>query len=315
MKGVKDLMEKKEKPIEKKEESIEDTKHWHHGFYSAYMLELRDDANYLDIETEHPFGEFPLRADLYILKVKEHKIDNEIAEIFRLCNVIEYKSPKDSISTEDYHQLMTYANMCGYPSKQRTGYLTEEITATLVCHSYPGKFIKRLKALGFCIEERTKGIYDVYNNNVFPTQLIVIDELEKEKYLFLSAISLDAKDENLKAFAAEGNKLKGKKDKNNFERVFNLSRQIKPDYYKESTNEGNGEDKMIPELREYFKEDLKAEYVSGEETGSLNTRKQYVRKLWKKGMSLSELAEFAETDESTIQSWLDEEDTPKSNLS
>jgi hypothetical protein len=244
---------------------------------------------------------------------------------------------------EDYHQLMAYANICGYPSKQRTGYPTEEITATLVCHSHPRKFIKKLKELGFCIEERTKGIYDVYNNSVFPTQIIVIDKLEKEKYLFLSAISLKAEDENLKAFAAEGNKLKGKKDKNNFERVFNLSRQIKPDYYKKSTSEGNGEDKMIPELREYFKEDLKAEYVSGEQTGFMRgeetgfkrgeetgfrrgeesgfrrgeetTLKQSVRKLSKKGMSLSELAEFAETDESTIQSWLDEDEAKSTGLS
>jgi flagellar biosynthesis/type III secretory pathway protein FliH len=92
---------------------------------------------------------------------------------------------------------------------------------------------------------------------------------------------------------------------------------------------------MIPELREYYKEELKAEYASGEQNGFMRgeeigfrrgeetgfrrgeetTLKQSVRKLWKKGMSLSELAEFAETDESTIQSWLDEEDDLKANLS
>jgi hypothetical protein len=101
--------------------------------------------------------------------------------------------------------------------------------------------------------------------------------------------------------------------------VLDQSHQVKPDYYDNSAKEGNGEDKMIPELREYYKEDLKAEFkrgeTRGEETGSLNTRKQIVKNLWKNGMCLSELAKVAETDESTIQSWLDEGDASKSNLS
>jgi hypothetical protein len=303
----------------KKKESKKKRNFRHPGFCAACMLELREDAKYLEIEEEYSFAQFPLRSDLLVLKVKEHQIHKEIGKIFRTCNVIEYKSPTDPISIEDYHQLIAYANICAYSSKNRTSYPAKEITATLVYHSYPDKTVEELKEFGFCIEERTKGIYDVINDSPIPAQMLVIDELEKEKYLFLSAISQTSKDKDLKAFVNEGQKLKDKDDKYNFERVLDQSHQVKPDYYDNSAKEGNGEDKMIPELREYYKEDLKAEFkrgeTRGEETGSLNTRKQIVKNLWKNGMCLSELAKVAETDESTIQSWLDEGDASKSNLS
>jgi hypothetical protein len=325
MKEVKDLMRKKKNP--KKKETKKKRNFRHPGFCAACILELREDANYLEIEEEHSFAQFPLRSDLLILKVKEHKIDKDIGKIFRTCNVIEYKSPTDPISIDDYHQLTAYANICAYSSKNRTKYPAKEITATLVYHSYPDKTIEELKEFGFCIEERPKGIYDVINDSPIPTQIVVIDDLEKDKYLFFSAISQTSKDNDLKAFVDEGQKLKDKDDKYNFERVLDQSHKVKPDYYDYSHKEENGEDKMIPELREYYKDDLKAEFKRGEirgeetgfkrgeETGSLNTRKQIVKNLWKNGMSLSELAKIAETEESTIQAWLDEDETSKSNLS
>jgi hypothetical protein len=174
-----------EKKIESKKKNYR-----YPGFLAAFMQELKEDAKYLEIQEQDSFALYPLYVNLLILRDKEHKVKNEIGKIFRTCNVLAYRSSTDPISIEDYHQLMFHAHVCAwFLPKSGISYPAKEITATLVYDTYPLDVIKELKEFGFSIEERAKGIYDVLSNSVFSTQIIVIDELEKEKYLFLSAIS------------------------------------------------------------------------------------------------------------------------------
>ena len=70
---------------------------WHPGFYAGMELELR--GYHLDFEAEHELTRGPLYIDILIIrKLMDERIDNEIGEIFRKHNIVEYKSPDDELS-------------------------------------------------------------------------------------------------------------------------------------------------------------------------------------------------------------------------
>ncbi len=120
-------------------------KQWHEGFYGAMELEFKDDASNLTFTREHYLSKEPLRMDLLVIKKEIDKpIVNEIGHIFRKHNVIEYKSPNDNLSIDDYVKTVGYA--CLYKSLADTvdGIDLQDITLTLVRDRYPREMIKKL---------------------------------------------------------------------------------------------------------------------------------------------------------------------------
>ena len=89
---------------------------WHPGFCAAAGLELKESIEYLEIIQEYGLSKEPLRIDLLIVKKtdKDNKlvdIKNEIGHIMRKYNIIEYKSPEDSLTIDDYAKTIAYANL------------------------------------------------------------------------------------------------------------------------------------------------------------------------------------------------------------
>ena len=80
---------------------------WHPAFVSAMKLELIEDAEYLDYTSEYNLNTKPLEMDLLIVKKeKDVEIKNEIGKIFRTHNIIEYKSPDDSMNLNTYMKVI-----------------------------------------------------------------------------------------------------------------------------------------------------------------------------------------------------------------
>lgn len=72
---------------------------WHPAFCSAIKLELAADKKYLEYTNEYNLTRKPLQIDLLIIKkAKEYQVKNEIGRIFRTHNIMEYKSPEDSLN-------------------------------------------------------------------------------------------------------------------------------------------------------------------------------------------------------------------------
>ena len=70
---------------------------WHPAAVQAFGNELEDYRKNLAIEAEHQLTTEPLRIDVLIIKKKRDVvIKKNIAQIFRLCNIIEFKSPDDT---------------------------------------------------------------------------------------------------------------------------------------------------------------------------------------------------------------------------
>lgn len=109
--------------MEQKEKTIQ----WHPVFLAGIQIELGDEAKYLSFEAEHQLGTKQMAIDVLIKKEKER--------------VIEYKSPTDYLSVDDFYKVYGYA--CFYKSDVPNvdSISIEELTITLVSTSYPRKLI------------------------------------------------------------------------------------------------------------------------------------------------------------------------------
>jgi hypothetical protein len=87
---------------------------WHPGFYGAVEVELWQNKADLEFEREYNLGKEPLRTDLLIIKKHaDVQIENEIGHIFKRFNIIEYKSPDDAMSIDDYYKTIGYKEFSG----------------------------------------------------------------------------------------------------------------------------------------------------------------------------------------------------------
>ena len=76
---------------------------WHSAFTSALRIELEENVDNLLIEEEHLLGKKPMQIDVLIVKKDVGiRIRKNIGRIFRKHNIIEYKSPEDYLSINDF---------------------------------------------------------------------------------------------------------------------------------------------------------------------------------------------------------------------
>ena len=112
---------------------------WHPAFFAGIQIELAAEARYLVFENEHQLGTKPKEIDVLIIK-KENTppIRKNIGRIFRTYNLVEYKSPADTLDVEAFYKLYGYA--CFYkadaPAADRVP--MEEVTLTFISHHYRG---------------------------------------------------------------------------------------------------------------------------------------------------------------------------------
>lgn len=163
---------------------------WHPAFCSAMKLELKDDAEYLQYTSEYNLNTKPLEMDLLIVKKEQDvEIKNEIGKIFRKHNIIEYKSPEDSLNLNTYLKVLAYA--CLYKSYEEhvDDIMLDEITITLIREKNPRKLMRWFAKNGYQINEVYKGIYYVTRENHFPMQVIVSSRLSKQSQKWLTLLS------------------------------------------------------------------------------------------------------------------------------
>lgn len=111
---------------------------WHPGFAAAIRMELKENREGLTFEEEHPLSKKPLQIDMLIIKNEKNvKIKNKIGRIFRRYNIVEYKSPDDSMSVDTFYKVVGYACLYKVSSEYENAYDAEEITITLVRQRYP----------------------------------------------------------------------------------------------------------------------------------------------------------------------------------
>ena len=208
-------------------------KQWHQGFYGAAQLEFRDDKDNLLFDTEHYLSKEAIRMDMLIVKkIKEFSTKNPIGHLFKKHNVIEYKSPNDGLTIDDFSKTIGYA--CLYKSlAEKTDEIPlNEITVSLVRERYPRKLIYALINNGYSITEYCSGIYYVTGNLMFATQIIVTSRLDKE-HQWLRVLSANAKEEDIINFAYASKDLTTQGEHNNVDAIYQISVMANIDLYEE----------------------------------------------------------------------------------
>jgi hypothetical protein len=159
-------------------------------------MELLPYADVLDFDIEHPLTREPLRVDVIIIKKKKDVvIGKNIAAIFKGRNIVEYKSPGDSLGIADFHQVMAYAHLyCTPPEK---GDMTD-LTVTFVTTREPKELKEYLRGVyGYTLTEKQPGI-TVITGDVLPMQIIERRKLAAGEAVWLGSLGGDLSVEVIK---------------------------------------------------------------------------------------------------------------------
>jgi hypothetical protein len=235
------------------DEYMEPKIQWNPAFCSAAELEFREDRNSLEFYPEKNLSRRPLEMDLLIIKKNQNIcLQNEIGKLFKTYNILEYKSPDDGLSIDDYYKTVAYA--CLYKSLGKTvnSIPAEELTISLFREVCPRKLIKQLKAQGAIIEKKFPGIYYVTNNTIFATQIIVTGQLSKEAHSSLRVLTRDLEEKDVRNFLTSAEKFKSQGDRNNVDSILQVSVKANRPIY-EIVRE---DQKMCEALRELMKDEI-----------------------------------------------------------
>ena len=159
---------------------------WHPAFVEALRLELEQYEDVLEFYPEYQLTTGPLQIDVVIIKkAKDVVIKKNIAAIFKTDNLVEFKSPGDYVSVEDFYKVYGYACLYAYLAKVPiTG-----ITLSFVESRYPRELLKHVRDVrNYTVENKSPGIYTVVGD-ILPIQVIDSRELSEDENLWLKDLS------------------------------------------------------------------------------------------------------------------------------
>ena len=115
---------------------------WHPAFIQALQLELKDYKDVLEFYPEYQLTSEPLRIDCVVIKkIKNVEIKKNIAKVFKTWNILEYKSPDDYTSVEDFYKVYAYA--CLYASFEKVP--VNNLTVSFIGSRYPRELLNHLQ--------------------------------------------------------------------------------------------------------------------------------------------------------------------------
>ena len=170
---------------------------WHPAFVEALKMELEAYRDSLEFHPEFQLTSEPLRIDCVVVKkAKGAAIEKNIAAIFRDVNLIEYKSPGDYVSIEDFYKVYAYA--CLYASFERVP--IDSLTLTFIESSHPRSLLAHLRQKrNYEVVETRAGIYTV-TGDIIPMQVINSRRLSLEDNLWLHNLNNNLKSLELRRF-------------------------------------------------------------------------------------------------------------------
>ena len=157
---------------------------WHPAFGAVLRIELERELDLLEIVDERQLTKEPLQMDVLVVKKeKDIRLEKNIGRIFKSYNIIEYKSPEDYLSINDFYKVYAYACLYQSDTDRVMEVDPEEITLTFVCMRYPRKLLGHLKETrGMRVSRQGDGIYYL-EGDALAMQLLVTRELsERDNY-------------------------------------------------------------------------------------------------------------------------------------
>lgn len=248
---------------------------WHPAFCAAAEVELRSNMNELQLISEYNLSKQPIRIDLLIKNNirKDTKLSNEFGHIMRRYNIIEYKSPGDSLTIDDFCKTLGYASLFKSTGKHVNEISIEEITMSLFCSSYPRELFEELKKNGYTLEEKYPGIYYVIGSIPIPVQIVIISRLEKEKHSALRILSNNTKEEDVERFLKETEQITEQADRANVDAILQASVSANFELYEEIRRSSNMCEALRRLMKDEIEEEIERKYNEGRYAGRQEGKK------------------------------------------
>ncbi len=255
---------------------------WHPAFASAMKLEFRDNESDLIYEVEHVLNQQPLKVDFIVIKKNANvKLSNEIGEIFRGHNLVEFKSEDDVLNIDTVYKTIGYA--CLYKAYGRPPKSVDrnDVTVTLIRRTKP---LKLLKELGEIVSQTRPGIYRIDNGMLFPLQIIVTKELEREKLHWIRTVARGLDAEEIRQTVTAVKSLEKDYEKQYADDVLTVLTKEND----ETIQRIKEEDSMCKELMDIMRPEIDAEIKTAKEDamreGKLEGMREGMREGRKEGM-------------------------------
>lgn len=228
---------------------------WHPGFVAAVNLELKENRDDLQFEKEYNLNTKPLEVDLLVIKKNSGvQIENEIGRIFKGHNLLEYKSPQDHLDIDTFYKVTGYA--CLYKSYGETvdAVKADDITISLIRETKPQGLFKYFKEHGYSVSNHFDGIYYIDGLILFPTQIIVTEELNRTEHIWLGSLSDRMGRQDILELLRNIKDLQGKADREYADSVLDVSIGANEQIIRELKGDGSVSGALLkimePELRQ-----------------------------------------------------------------
>ena len=191
----------------------------------------------------------PLEVDLLVIKKdKCVATDNEIGAIFRGHNILEYKSPQDHLDIDTFYKVGAYASLYKSYGETVDSIKADDITVSLVRDAKPVELFRYFEKHQYTITTPYRGVYYIEGMVLFPTQIIVTKELERDTHIWLKALSDRIEKRDMEELLKRISRLTEQGDRELADSVLEVSAQVN----REVLEELKGDDNMSEALLEIF---------------------------------------------------------------
>ena len=211
---------------------------WHPGFYGGIELEFYPWKSGLRFAREYELTKESLIADMLVIKKERGVvIDHPIGEYFREHNLLEYKSPSDTLSVDAFSKAVSYAYLYKSQGERENEIEMSEVSLNLFCYHRPRKLFSELEKSGEKVEAGSRGIYRLRSCMNLAIQIVVIPELPSGKHLPLRILQPEASEEEVRLFIKSTDLLDEQGERNNVSAVLRLSAAANPELYRQLKEE------------------------------------------------------------------------------
>lgn len=263
---------------------------FHYGFYAAMEVEYDLKKIPLTYKQEVQLGKDPVRLDFLVIKKKPNIVlDDPIGEFFKQVNIFEYKSPEDGLSIDDFYKVQGYGLIYKGFGRKVNELPIENITLTIVRHTYPQNMIKMLEDSGIVVRETYSGIYRFEGNLSIPVQLVISSQLPTGEYEGLRLLAHGVTLAEIKNYAKKAIASNNERIKENAGTVIDVCFAV---------NKNLEED---TELYEAVKEVFKDAFAKERQEGINEEKERVVADMLKKSLPLQLIEEISKLSEDVIR--------------
>ena len=248
---------------------MKDTKvQWHPGFVAAMNLELAKNRDDLIFVKEYNLNTKPLEIDLLVIKKDtDASIENEIGEIFKGHNILEYKSPQDHLDIDTFYKVGAYASLYKSYGETVDSIKADDITVSLVRDAKPVELFRYFEKHQYTITTPYRGVYYIEGMVLFPTQIIVTKELERDTHIWLKVLSDRIEKRDMEELLNRISRLTEQGDRELADSVLEVSAQVNREVLEELKGDDNVSEALLEIMQPLIEPLIATRVEAGIEAG------------------------------------------------